>query len=570
MFPSKKSIKLFFILLCLGSFVFAACDIFGGPAPKKLVKAPQNKQIYTLPEVGIADIDTLDPALAHDPASISLVQLLFTGLVQLDDKLQVHAQLADTWSLGADGTTWTFHLKKNVHFSDGTPLTAQDVAYSIDRALQPATQSTVAPLYLTLIKDSDQLLAGRATTLVNDSLLTPDDTTLVIMTKKKSAYFLSMLTYTCSYVVEKSLVTKYAAKFTDHLTEGGGAGPFVLTKNVHGQEIDFAPNKNYYNPKPQLQQIRVAFYHEANDAYQAYQHGTIDTTGVPQTTLASDKKRKDFFQIPQLWTNYYTMNYLTKPFDNIHIRQAFALAIDKTAIADTVWKGTVVPTNHIVPQGMSGYNDALTGPDGTKGVRGNAAKAQALLKQGLQEEQLTSAAQIPPITLTYATGITNADQEVMAMIGMWKKVLNVSVTASAIGYDALLDKVTAATNNANGLQFWGLAWVGEYPDPQDWLTLQFDNGVPNNNMNYGQNTGATAAQQQAIQQQLGAADANIQPDARLHAYQQAEQQLVNDVAWLPMEQVTATFLRSSAIVGMVDNGQSSTPPDNWSKIYRVE
>ena len=156
------------------------------------------------------------------------------------------------------------------------------------------------------------------------------------------------------------------------------------------------------------------------------------------------------------------------------------------------------------------------------------------------------------------------------MIGMWKKVLNVSVTASAIGYDALLDKVTAATNNANGLQFWGLAWVGEYPDPQDWLTLQFDNGVPNNNMNYGQNTGATAAQQQAIQQQLGAADANIQPDARLHAYQQAEQQLVNDVAWLPMEQVTATFLRSSAIVGMVDNGQSSTPPDNWSKIYRVE
>ncbi len=569
MFPLKKSIKVFFLLLCLSSFIFTACDVFGGPAPKKLVKAPQNKQVYTMPEVGITDIDTLDPALAHDPASISLVQMLFTGLVQLDNKLQVRPQLAASWNLSADGMTWTFHLKKNLHFSDGTPLTAKDVAYSIDRALQPATQSTVAPLYLSILKNADQLLAGRTTTLINDSLQTPDDTTLILITKKKAAYFLSMLTYTCSYVVEKSLVTKYMAKFTDHLTEGGGAGPFTLTQHLRGQEIDFAPNENYYNPKPQLQHVRVAFYHQANDAYQAYQRGTIDTVGVPQTTFASDKKRKDFYQIPQLWTNYYAMNYLTKPFDNIHIRQAFALAIDKTAIADTVWKGTVLPTNHIVPQGMDGYNAALIGPDGTQSLKGNVTKAQALLKQGLQEEQWTSVAQIPPITLTYAT-VTNADQEVNAMIAMWKKVLNVPVTASPLDYNTLLDKVTAATNNANGLQFWGLAWVTEYPDPQDWLTLQFDNGVPNNNMNYGQNTGATAAKQQAVQQQLEAADANMQTATRLQSYQQAEQQLVNDVAWLPMEQVTTPFLRSPAIVGMVDNGQGSIPPDSWATIYRVE
>jgi len=414
------------------------------------------------------------------------------------------------------------------------------------------------------------LLAGRTTTLLGDALQTPDDTTLVVVTKKKAAYFLSMLTYTCSYVVEKSLITKYGAKFTDHLAEGGGTGPFSLVQNIHGQEIDLAPNKNYYNAKPQLQHVRIAFYHKASDAYQAYQHGTIDTTGVPQSTFASDKKRKDFFQVPQLWVNYYTMNYLSKPFDNIHIRQAFALAIDKTAIANSVWKGTVLPTNHIVPQGMPGYNDALTGPDGTQSLTGNAKKAQALFKQGLQEEQWSSAAQVPPITLTYATGVTNAAQEVTAMIAMWQKVLGITVTADPIEYNTLLDKVTATTNSATGLQFWGLAWVSEYPDSQDWLTLQFDNGVPNNNMNYGQNTSTTAAQQQAIQKQLEDADANTQQGARLPAYQQAEQQLVNDVAWLPMEQVTATFLRSPSIVGIVDNGQSIVPPDDWARIYRVE
>ncbi len=568
MFPPKKYIRLCVTLLCLSSFLLTACNLFGGSTTKPLVKAPASKQTYTMPEVGITDIDTLDPALAHDPASITIVQMLFTGLVQLDDKLQIHPQLASSWDLGPDNVTWTFHLKKNLHFSDGTPLTSKDVAYSIDRALQPATQSTVAPLYLSLIKDSDALLAGRITTLIDDSLQTPDDSTLVIVTNKKSAYFLNMLTYTCSYVVEKSFITNYANKFTDHLTEGGGTGPFTLVKYVHGQELDFTPNKNYYDPKPQLQHVRVAFYHQASDAYQAYQHGTVDTTGVPQATFTSDKKRKDFYQIPQLWVNYYTMNYLTKPFDNIHIRQAFALAIDKTAIANSVWKGTVLPTNHIVPQGMPGYSDALTGPDGTQSLTGDVKKAQALFKQGLQEEQWSSATQVPPITLTYATGVSNTNAEVTAMITMWQKVLGVTVTADPIDYNTLLDRVTAATNNATGLQFWGLAWVAEYPDPQDWLTLQFDTGVPNNNMNYGQNTSTTAAQQQATQKQLEAADTNTQQDARLRSYQQAEQQLVNDVAWMPMEQVTNTFLRSPAIVGMVDNGQGIIPPYFWAKIYR--
>lgn len=558
------------IALCFLCLTLSSCDIFGGSPPKPLIKAPANKQIYTLPEVGIKDFDTLDPALAHDVSSINAIQMFSTGLVQLNDKLQVQGQLATSWDQSPDGMTWTFHLKPNLLFSDGKPLTSADVAYSIDRALQPATQSTVAPLYLDLIKDSDQLLAGHISTLIGDSLQTPDANTIVIQTNKKSAYFLSMLTSTCSYTVEKSLITTYGAKFTDHLYEGGSSGPFKVAQYTHGQEIDFVPNPHYYGKRPQLNRIRIAFYHTADDAYQAYQSGQIDMTGVPMSTFAADSKRTDFHQIPLLWTNYYTMNYLVKPFDNIHIRQAFALAIDKEAIVKTAWKNTVLPTNHIVPQGIQGYNANLTGPDGTTGLTGNATKAQALLTQGLKEEGWISVAQMPAITLTYASGDTSFDQEVAAMVQMWQKVLHVTVTAVPIDYNTLLDKVTAATNNANGLQFWGLAWVGEYPDLQDWLSLQFARGVPNNNMNYGQNVGVTAIQQQNVQQQLAQADTTMQSGPRMQLYQQAEQQLVNDVAWLPMAQVTSTFLRSPYIVGTIDNAQGITPPDDWNTIYRVQ
>jgi oligopeptide transport system substrate-binding protein len=571
-YNKHRIIKLLPIFLCLLALLLVSCDLNGGnPQLKKLVKAPANKQIYTVPQVGISDIATLDPALvlATDQPSMNAVQMLYTGLVQLNDKLQVEPQLASSWDVSSDGLTYTFHLRHNLKFSDGTPLTSTDVAYSIDRALQPATKSPVAPIYLPLIKDSDRLLAGfiPTFTLINGSLLTPDQNTLIILIKKKAPYFLDMLTYPCSYVVEKKLIDTYKTSFTDHLTAGGSSGPFKVTQYTHGQEIDFVPNPNYYGPHPQLSKVIFPFYSQNDAAYHAYQVGQVDTTGVPVSTFTNDKERKDFVQVPQLWINYYTMNYRTPPFDNIHIRQAFALAIDKTAIASTIWKGTVIPTNHIVPEGMPGYNADLTGPDGTQNLKGNPSLAKTLLQKGMQEEHWTNISQIPPIKLTYTTGNSNLDQEVTAMIQMWQKVLGITVKPDPVDYNTLLTQVTLATGNSAGLQFWGLTWVAEYPDQQDWLTRQFDRGVPNNNMNYGQNTSSDVAQQQAVQQQLEAADQNTNAAARVQAYQQAEQQLVNDVAWIPMDQETLAFLRKPTVIGIVDNPDGIIPPNDWADVY---
>jgi oligopeptide transport system substrate-binding protein len=553
------------LLLCFMTLLLAACSL--GVNPTHLVKAPASKQIYHEPQIGTSDYTTLDPAQVSDPASIRAVEMVFTGLVQLDDQLEVKPQLASSWQVSPDGLTWTFTLKPHLQFSDGTPLTARDVAYSLDRALQPATRSTTAPLYLSLIRDADKMLAGTIQTLINDSILVPNAQTIVITTRKKAPYFLSMLTNPCSFVIEKSLVDKYHSNISDHLTEGGGSGPFKVARYLHGQEIDFVPDPHYYGARPQLSKVVFSFYKQAGDAYRAYQNGQVDLTSVPLSTYQNDKKRADFHQVPQLWINYYTMNYLTKPFDNTHIRQAFALAINKVAIAQNVWKGTVSPTNHIVPQGMPGYNPALTGPDGTQNLSGNPQKARELLAQGLQEEHLT---QMPAVKLTYATGLSSLDQEATALIQMWQQVLHVTITPDPVDYNTLLDQVTAATNNASGLQMWGLAWVAEYPDPQNWLSQQFGAGVPDNNMNYGQNVGPDAARQQLLQKELVSADSTMDPTARLQAYQRAEQQLVNDVAWLPLEQVSEVFLRNPHILGFKDNGMNLIPPDDWGHIYVVE
>ncbi len=141
-------------------------------------------------------------------------------------------------------------------------------------------------------------------------------------------------------------------------------------------------------------------------------------------------------------------------------------------------------------------------------------------------------------------------------------MLGVSVKVEDIDFNKLLTDITS-----NNLQFWGIAWITDYPDPQDWLTLQFDKASGNNNQNYGQNHSSDAAAQQQVQKQLEAADIDQNQTSRFAAYNAAEQSLVNDVAWLPMEQVTVTYLLKPCVNGLVIDHQDLTPPNDWGKVY---
>src|SRR5579885_3191294 len=233
--PGKKFtrgfLSSFFGLLAL---LLAACG--GGattPQTPNSSKAPDSQQIYVSPIEGSADITTFDPALASDIPSIAAVDMVFTGLVTLDDKLQIHNQLAQSYQVSSDGLTWTFKLKPNLKFSDGTPLTSKDVAYSIDRSLSPAinNQSGVALTYLGLIKDAPERTTGKVKTVIGTGVQTPDDNTVVIHITKPAAYFLGALTYPTSFVVEKKVIDQWGDKWTDHLSDNGGqggAGPFMV------------------------------------------------------------------------------------------------------------------------------------------------------------------------------------------------------------------------------------------------------------------------------------------------------------------------------------------------------
>lgn len=567
--PSSRIIWLTFLSLMM--LLVSACG--GGSSQQssqQVTKASDDKQIFVWPIEGRNDIQAFDPALVTDLPSISAVNLVFTGLVSLDDKLQVRDQLAQSHQVGPDGITWTFKLKPDLKFSDGKPLTSADVAYSIDRALKPELKSTTSPLYLGLIKDADKRQAGKISSLINDSILTPDPQTVVLIASQKAAYFLQILTYQSSYVVEKSMIDKYGDNFADHLSEGiGGAGPFKVSKYIRGKEIDFVPNENYYGAKPQLKKIIMPFYQREDTSYRAYQADQVHMASVQAAQIEQAKALPNgqLHQVPLLDVFYFTMNYLAKPFDNIKIRQAFALALNKDAIAQNIYKGSVIPTNHIIPEGMQGYNPNLKGPDGTTNTKGNQALAKQLLTEGMKEAGYTQQ-NFPSVTLTYSSqGSSDLHNELSAVQQMWQSALGINVKLDDIDFNKLLEERHNSLNNPNGMQMYALYWVSDYPDPQDWLTLIFDKGSSKNAMNYGQNNTSRSAAQQAVQKLMEQADITQDQNKRNQMYNQAEQELVNDVVWIPRYQFKDTFVRKPCVVGIVDNAQQTYAPDLWGNVY---
>ncbi len=569
------------LLALLGCSIFYTNGIFpfskngkgsgGGSStamPTAVAKAPASQQIFRLAQP-VSDLATLDPAQSTDIYSAQAINTLYTGLVELNDKLEVVPQMAASYTHSADALTWTFTLRQDLTFSDGTPITSHDVVYSIDRALSPqvASLNGVSLTYLGLLKDSDKRVAGKVSTLINDSLLTPDDNTVVFKLNKPGAYFLDALSYQTSWVVEKKLIDQYGLKFTDHLADNGGQGtdgPFVLQSWNHNKNITFVPNPKYYGQKPQLSQLQFVFYKSTKTQYEVYQANQLDATNnIPAENLQQAEQSKEFVKVPQLSIQYIAMNYLVKPFDNIHIRQAFSLALNRDIINTAIFKGAYVPSCHIVPNGMPGYNPNLTCPGGAP-TSGDQTKARQVFQQGMQEEGLTT---FPSITLTYPNGDPDLDNLITTSRQMWQTVLGVDIKPNAIDFNQLVTDIYSAVNNPKGLQMWQIGWIADYPDAQDWTTLQFDKGSPNNSTNYGQNGATDAATQQQIQQQLEQADVATNQAQRFQLYNQAEQQLVNDVAWLSIYQQNTTRLVKSYVVGLKFNAADVQPPDSWVNVY---
>jgi oligopeptide transport system substrate-binding protein len=562
-----RSLSLSGLMVLVGTvaLLVAACGTSGGTSGGTS-PAPASQQVlkYVL-NPGSNDIATMDPGLVQDAYSIVPINLVFPALVTLNSNLQVVPWAASAMpTVSSDGLTYTFSIRSGLQFTDGEPINANAFAYAINRSLDPCTASPVA-YYLFTIKDAttfngESCTNGKATgsipTLIGDSLVVKDPQTLQITLQAPAAYFLEALSYPTSYAVPQNLINQYGSKWTDHLTDNGGIGGnlFKVTSWTHNGSLVLQANPKFWGTAPKLREIDFTIYKSVETEYNAYQSGQNDIGIPPSAQYQAAKSKSDFHEVGQLWIDYYAMNWKMPPFDDVRMRQAFAIALDKQALANQVLHGTVIASNHIVPQGMPGYNPNLNGPDGTQSLTGNPAKATQLEQAYVNEKCGGNAANCPPVTLTITSGSQDIQNEAAAALQMWQKAMpGYPIKITTTDFNTLLGQLAARK-----VQFWAIAWIADYPDPQDWLSLQF---LPTAQYNDGN---VNVPDANAL---MTKADAESNQSARMSDYNQAEQLLVTQVAWLPLDQHKFYYELRPYVQGFSVDAQGLTPLDKWQGVY---
>ncbi len=583
---ARRTFASLVLLFAVLAALLSGCDLGRPPHGNRL---PDEQQRLHLLDIGVArgDVVTLDPALVQFGSDQDLVQLLFPPLVTFDDHLRVIPSAAKTWDVSAGGTTYTFHLNAGMQWSDGVAIDASAFAYSINRAADPCLGSPVE-YYLSLIAGADALNAtdcpkgaDHATgTLIGSSLVVADPLTLRITLTRAAAYFPAMLAYPPAYAVPRQLIERYGNDWTLHLADGDGFGGnlYKLTfwrrqdpsDPSRTAQLIFARNDRFWGKKPALRFVDLTLYRSWDELWTAYTGSTTGTaTGGPRedgvrhvgrNVFDQVRHTPGFAEVPSLdivylaprWTGLTTLTTNT-PFADLRVRRAFDLAIDRRTLAETVFQGAVIPTIHMVPQGMPGYNPNLTDPLGRQAEAALSADVGAarLLAQGYANEKCGGDfARCPPVHLIVNTGRHFYKQLAGALLPQWQ--------ATFPGWPITWGGPGPCCQVVPHYPFEFRSWSVDYPDPQDFLSLLTRDSEPYNT------TKCSMPEADAL---MDAADVNLDPAARLAQYQRAEQLEVTAVCWMPLYQEKYGYFARPTVHGWHPSALEITTLPTWQSAY---
>jgi len=262
---------------------------------------------------------TLDPAVASEMTSHEYIMQLFSGLVRLDDNLEPAPDIAQQWQLSGDGRTYTFYLRHDVSFHDGSEVTAQDFKYSWERACRPETGSMTAATYLGDIVGVKPVLAGESDEISGVRVI--DDYTLQVTIDVPKAYFLFKLTYPTALVVDRANVETGK----DWWREPNGTGPFKLKEWDENSLFILEKNELYYGKVAKVDS--VVFHLWSGVPMNMYETSQIDVTGVSIAYIdkVTDKASpfyRELTVVPELSFFYIGFDTTQPPFDDVNVRRA--------------------------------------------------------------------------------------------------------------------------------------------------------------------------------------------------------------------------------------------------------
>lgn len=420
-----------------------------------------------------ANITTLDPAFAKDLRTIWVTNQLFNGLVQLDDHLEVHPDIASSYTISEDGKTYAFHLRNDVYFhknkvfgKDSTRVvTAQDFVYSFQRLIDPEVASP-----------------GKWVLEFVDSFTAVDDTTFVIQLKQPFPPFLSILSMKYCAVVPKEAVEYYGTNFRANPV---GTGPFQFKLWVENEKLVFRKNPNYYEVDstgqklPYLEAVSVTFLPDKQSEFLQFVQGNLDfmssiDASFKDDLLTNDGKLKahhadkiEMISGPYLNTEYLGV-YMDADEPSVHsekIRKAINYGFDRVKMIKYLRNGIGTPAvNGFIPKGLPSFNNM-------KGYTYQPELAKKLVQEYIQESGNTN----PTVTISTNSQYVDLCEYIQR---------EVQKTGIEVKVDVMPPSTLRQTKVQGKLSIFRGSWVADYPDAENYLFIFHSKNFSPNGPNY--------------------------------------------------------------------------------------
>ena len=465
--------------------------------------------------LGSVDPVTLDPHLATDAGSAEYIVEIFSGLVTISPDLEITLDLAESVDISSDGLVYTFALRPDAFFHSGRRVTAQDVAYSINRSTSRQLQSTVALAYLGDIVGVHEHIAGLADDVAGMEVI--DERTIRFTLDAPKPFFLAKLTYPTAFIVDQQQIESNPRNWT---RKPNGTGPYRLQEWRLGERIILESNPRYYLGEPPL--ATVLFSLSGGSALTRFENDELDVAfiGINDIDRARDTT-SDLNALykawPQFTISYLAFNTNLPPFDDVNVRRALGLSIDRTKIAEVTFSNMLAPATGILVPGLPGFTeDDKTLPFDPGAARSALEASKYAVKGG----QLVGPDGPLPMIITEVGGGAEARIDTQAFLEQWRIELGLDVEIRQTDFATFLSE-----QDAGLLQMFNAGWIMDYPDPEDILDLKFHSSSELNDLGY---------ENAVVDDLLEKARVELDPVFRLELYREAERLIIEDAAWLPL------------------------------------
>ncbi|ACK93206.1 peptide ABC transporter substrate-binding protein [Bacillus thuringiensis] len=515
---------LLFVIMTVLAITSVAC----GKKETQKASAGKGEGDRLVTNIG-SDPYTLDSAIATDSTSGYVIGHLFSSLYTQDSDGKYQNELAEKEEVNADGTEYTIHLKKDIKWSDGSAITANDFEFAWKRLLNPKTGSMNAT-EMYFIKGAEAYNTGKGEE-GQVGIQVVDPQTLKVTLEHPVASIKQKLASSLFIPLAKKSIDDNNKLKTDP-KELITNGPFTLKEWKHNQAITVQKNKEYYDKKVTLKEIEFRIIPDSKTAYQLYKSKELDLlSGLPQEMIEKEKGNKEYKRVAGFSSYIYSFNVEKEPFTNAKVRKAFSLAVDRKFIVEKLYKNNAQEANAFVPEGAKTQSGRDFRKEKGGYVKFDPAEAKKLLEEGMKEQGWST---LPEVTLKFTTD-TQHKKVAEAMQEMFKKNLGVDIKLENKEWKSYID-----TYKQSDFQLAYMGWGGSLLDPITKLDLYAGDG-PNNYAKWHNKEFDALVKEAEVEQN---------EDKRFDLLHKAEDIMFTDSPLIPIIFPSDSYLQKQTVSGL--------------------